>query len=67
MKAYREELSFNVPTRRALVNITPQVNKALKKSGIREGLCLVNPTAHLHQAGGQGNDSPNEGAGRAWG
>ena len=42
MKSYREELSFNVPTRRALVNITPQVNKALKKSGIREGLCLVN-------------------------
>ena len=42
MKSYREELSFNVPTRRALINITPQVDKALKKSGIKEGLCLVN-------------------------
>jgi len=42
MKSYREELSFNVPTRRALINITPQVDKALNKSGIQEGLCLVN-------------------------
>ena len=42
MKSYREELSFNVPTRRALINITPQVDKALRKSGIQEGLCLVN-------------------------
>ena len=42
MKSYREELWFNVPTRRAFINITPQVDAALKKSGIREGLCLVN-------------------------
>jgi secondary thiamine-phosphate synthase enzyme len=42
MKSYREELWFNVPTRRALINITPHVDKALKKSGIHEGLCLVN-------------------------
>jgi secondary thiamine-phosphate synthase enzyme len=42
MKSYREELWFNVPTRRALINITPHVDKALKKSGIQEGLCLVN-------------------------
>jgi secondary thiamine-phosphate synthase enzyme len=42
VKSYREELWFNVPTRRALINITPQVDKALKKSGIQEGLCLVN-------------------------
>jgi len=41
MKSYREELWFNVPTRRALINITPHVDKALKKSGIQEGLCLV--------------------------
>jgi secondary thiamine-phosphate synthase enzyme len=42
VKSYREELWFKAPTRRALINITPQVDKALKKSGIREGLCLVN-------------------------
>ncbi len=42
MKTYREELWFSVKTRRAFINITPQVEKALKKSGIKEGLCLVN-------------------------
>lgn len=43
MKSFRQELTFNVPTRRALINITPQVEQALRESGIREGLCLVNP------------------------
>ena len=42
MKSYRKELWFNLPTRRALVNITPQVRDALRESGIQEGLCLVN-------------------------
>jgi len=42
MRSYRKELWFNVPTRRGFVNITPQVETALKESGIREGLCLVN-------------------------
>jgi len=42
MKSYREELWFNTPGRRALVNITPQVEQCLKKSGIKEGLALVN-------------------------
>src|SRR6188508_2130351 len=42
MKSYREELTFETKTRRAFINITPQVEAALKKSGIREGLCLVN-------------------------
>lgn len=42
MKSYREELWFNIDKRRDYINITPQVEKALKKSGIREGLCLVN-------------------------
>ncbi|RME41253.1 MAG: YjbQ family protein [Planctomycetota bacterium] len=42
MKAYRKELWFEVPTRRAFLNITPQVEDALRESGIREGLCLVN-------------------------
>ena len=43
MKSYRKELSFNVPTRRAFINITSQVDEALRESGISEGLCLVNP------------------------
>jgi len=43
MKSYRKELFFNIPSRRAFVNITPQVEQALRESGIREGLCLVNP------------------------
>jgi secondary thiamine-phosphate synthase enzyme len=42
VRSYREELWFNVPTRRAFVNITPQVGACLRESGIREGLCLVN-------------------------
>jgi len=42
MKSYREELWFNTPGRRAFVNITQQVEQCLKKSGIKEGLALVN-------------------------
>ena len=42
MKSFRKELTFRTPTRRAYLNITPEVESALKKSGIREGLCLVN-------------------------
>src|SRR5262245_45925638 len=43
MKSYREELWLEIPTRRAFINITPQVEATLKKSGVQEGLCLVNP------------------------
>jgi secondary thiamine-phosphate synthase enzyme len=42
MKSYREELWFDVKRRREFINITPQVEECLRKSGIREGLCLVN-------------------------
>ena len=42
MKSYRKELWFNVATRRAFINITPQVQAALEDSGIAEGLLLVN-------------------------
>jgi len=42
MKSHRKELWFEVPARRAFLNITPQVAEALRESGIREGLCLVN-------------------------
>jgi len=42
VKSFRKELTFRTPTRRALLNITPQVEAALAESGVREGLCLVN-------------------------
>ena len=42
MKSYRKELYFRLPTRRGLVNITPQVEAALEESGVKEGLVLVN-------------------------
>lgn len=42
MKSYRKELTINYPNRRGYVNITPEVEKALKESGIKEGLVLVN-------------------------
>ena len=42
MKTHRKELWFEIPARRAFLNITPQVETELSASGIREGLCLVN-------------------------
>jgi len=37
MKSYRKEPWFEVPTRRAFINITPQVAQCLDASGIKEG------------------------------
>src|SRR5208282_1324722 len=42
MKSFRKELLFEVPVRRAFINITPQVAECLRESGITEGLILVN-------------------------
>ncbi|MFW5971872.1 MAG: secondary thiamine-phosphate synthase enzyme YjbQ [Bacillota bacterium] len=42
MKSYREYLYFNTNERMELINITPDVENVLKKSGVQEGLCLVN-------------------------
>jgi secondary thiamine-phosphate synthase enzyme len=42
MKSFRKVLTFNTPHRRDYINITPQVESALKESGITEGICLVN-------------------------
>lgn len=42
MKSYRREMAFEVPTRRGFVNITGQVEEAVRESGVKEGLCLVN-------------------------
>ena len=42
MRSVRKELWFDVPSRVGFINITPEVERALKESGIQEGLCLVN-------------------------
>ncbi len=42
MKSHTEYLTFTVPARMDFQNITPQVAEAVRKSGVREGLCLVN-------------------------
>jgi secondary thiamine-phosphate synthase enzyme len=42
MRHLREELWFNTPHRRDYVNITPQVEELVGRSGVRDGLCLVN-------------------------
>jgi secondary thiamine-phosphate synthase enzyme len=42
LKSFRKELWFNIPERRAFLNITGLVNDCLRESKIREGLCLVN-------------------------
>jgi len=51
MKSYTEYLTFNTRTKRDYINITEQVEEIVKKSGIKEGLCLVNAmhiTASVH-------------------
>ena len=42
MRSYRRELWFQTASRRALVNITPQVEECLRESGIKEGMLLCN-------------------------
>jgi secondary thiamine-phosphate synthase enzyme len=42
MKSFRKELWFHIPSRRAFINITPQVEGCLRQSEIKEGLVLVN-------------------------
>jgi secondary thiamine-phosphate synthase enzyme len=42
MKSFRKELWFNIASRRAFVNITPDVAECIRESGIREGMVLVN-------------------------
>ena len=57
MKTYRNELWFEVPTRRAYVNITPQVEECLRESGVQEGLALVN-AMHLTASVFVNDDEP---------
>jgi secondary thiamine-phosphate synthase enzyme len=42
MKSYREEIALELPARMAFRNITPEVERAVAASRVREGLCLVN-------------------------
>src|SRR3954469_10522829 len=42
MKAHTEYLTFTVPARMDFVNITPQVEEAVRKSGVSEGIVLCN-------------------------
>jgi thiamine phosphate synthase YjbQ (UPF0047 family) len=42
MKSHTEHLTFNVSKRMDFVNITERVAEIVKKSGVQEGLCLVN-------------------------
>ncbi|HOD60422.1 MAG TPA: secondary thiamine-phosphate synthase enzyme YjbQ [Candidatus Syntrophosphaera sp.] len=43
MKSYRKEIWLFIDKRRDFINITSQVENCVEESGIKEGLCLVNP------------------------
>ncbi|MDD5465779.1 MAG: secondary thiamine-phosphate synthase enzyme YjbQ [Candidatus Omnitrophica bacterium] len=43
MKVFTQELFFNTKNRQEFINITDHVQQSLSRSGIKEGLCLVNP------------------------
>ena len=43
MKVLTEYLWFNIKTRKAYINITPKIEEFVRKSGVKEGLCLVSP------------------------
>ena len=42
MKAHTHYLFMNLPTRRGFVNLTPEVERVVRESGVRDGLVLVN-------------------------
>ncbi len=42
MKSKTEYLTFNTPTRRAFINVTPEVARIVRESGVKDGICLVN-------------------------
>jgi secondary thiamine-phosphate synthase enzyme len=42
MKSHTKKLVLNIDERMDFVNITPQVEEAVRESGVQEGLCLVN-------------------------
>jgi len=42
MKSHAEYLTFNIPARMDFLNITPKIHEIVRKSGVQEGLVLVN-------------------------
>jgi len=46
MKSYTQYLYFNTENKQEFINITPQIEEAVRKSGVKEGMCLVN-TMHI--------------------
>jgi len=54
MKSRTEYLTFNIPARMGFVNITPQVEEAVRNSGVKEGLVLVNTMHHWDAPGRAG-------------
>ena len=42
MKSYTQYLYFNTENKQEFINITPQIEEAVRKSGVKEGMCLVN-------------------------
>ncbi|MBW2277788.1 MAG: YjbQ family protein [Deltaproteobacteria bacterium] len=57
MKSHREELWFDVKGRRDYINITPEVERAVGKSGVADGLCLVN-AMHITASVYMNDDEP---------
>ena len=57
MKSKTEYLTFNVPARMGCVNITPEVGRIVRDSGVQEGLCLVN-AMHITASGFINDDEP---------
>lgn len=60
MKSFTHYLTLNIPSKTAFRNITPEVKEALAKSGVREGIVLVNTTATAlrprpHRPAGRGS------------
>ena len=49
MKSYRKELWFHIPSRRGFANVTAQVEEAVRESGIKEGMVLVNAMNNIVQ------------------
>ena len=52
MKSHTEYLTLNIPSKMAFENITPQVEAAVRKSGVQEGMVLVK-TKHAAQRAGR--------------
>ena len=50
MRSHTRYLTVKVPERMGFVNLTDDVEKAVKESGVREGLCLVN-SMHITSSG----------------